>query len=272
MKQLRAMAEQIKSFLDTAVNPKFRHSLFHRALYDWHIEDIRTIPNPGRPQYYSEDFFSTIRSVKSEGLLRIATLSIGLWYKVLLVTVETDDNGFKFKKRCKIELEYPDTDWDRTWSLACVPGLTSCSYTFLFKMVHNILPTQQRLHRILPSVTSPQCNLCDSQNICSLSHALFMCNYNAEVGSWLIKILNKLIPGVTAQKIILLDLNIDIKLHLPLIWTISQILNFVWNCRLEKKSPTLFRTRASLEANIMLLRKTRFTKAAVTIQEIISSD
>ena len=76
--KIRAMAEQIKSFLDTAVNPKFRPSLYHRALYDWHIEDIRSIPNPGRPAYFSEDFFFTIKSVKNEGLLRISTLSIGL--------------------------------------------------------------------------------------------------------------------------------------------------------------------------------------------------
>ena len=273
--KFRAMAEQIKSFLDTAVNPKFINNLFHRALYDWHIEDIRTIPNPGRPQYYSEEFFSTIRSVKNEGLLRIATLSIGLWYKVLLenfVTMETDADGFTFKKRCKVESEYPDIDWDRTWSLACVPGLTSDNYTFLFKMVHNILPTQQRLHRILPSVTSPQCNLCETQSICSLSHALFTCSYNAEVGIWLIRALSRVIPGVTAQQVILLDLNTDSKLHLPVVWTISQTLNLVWNCRIEKKSPSLFRTRASLEANIMLLRKTRFSRAAETIQEIISSD
>ena len=273
--KLRAMAEQIKSFLDTSINPKFRHNLFHRALYEWHIENVRTIPNPGRPQYFSEDFFTTIRNVKNEGLLRISTLSIGLWYKVLLenhVTMETDEDGFQFKKRCKIEMEYPDADWDRIWSLACVPGLTSENYSFLFKMVHNILPTQQRLHRILPSVTSPQCNLCDSQSICSLPHALITCSYNAGVGSWLIRALSRVIPGVSEQQVILLDLNIDSKLHLPITWTISQTLNLIWNCRIEKKSPSLFRTRASLESDIMLLRKTRFSQAAETIQEIISCE
>ena len=55
--KLRAMAELIKTFLDTAIHPKYTNSLYHRALYDWHVEDIRNIPNPGRPPYYSEEFF-----------------------------------------------------------------------------------------------------------------------------------------------------------------------------------------------------------------------
>ena len=208
-------------------------------------------------------------------MLRISTLSIGLWYKVLLenlVTTEIDENGFRFNKRCKIESEHPDIEWERTWSFACIPGLTSSDYTFLFKMIHNILPTQQRLHRILPSVASPLCLLCDSQNICSLSHALFTCSYNYEVSNWLIKILSRFIPEVTPQQVILLNINTDSKLHLPLIWLISQTLSIIWNCRVEKKNCTLYITRAGLEANIMLLRKTRFVKAADSIHAIISSD
>ena len=270
--KFRAMAEQIKSFLDTAVNPKFRNGLYHRALYDWHVDNIRTIPNPGRPAYYSEDFFSTIRTIKSQGLLRISTLSIGLWYKALMetyVTAETDENGFTFDKRCKIELEYPNNDWEKTWSLASIPGLTSDSYTFLFKMIHNILPTQQRLHRILTSVTSPTCTLCDSQSICCCSHALFTCNYNIEVGNWLINVVNNVTPGVTPRNLILLNLNIDSRLNLPITWIISQTLKHIWNCRHEKKACTLFQTRARLEANIMLLRKNRLSEVADIIEDLL---
>ena len=253
--KIRALAELIKSFLDTAINPKFRHSLYHRALYDWHIEDIRTIPDPGRPSCYSEDFFKTIKNVKNEGLLRIATLGTGLWYKVLLenlVTTEIDENGFRFKKRCKIESEHPNIDWETTWSIACTPGLTSNSYTFLFKMVHNILPTQQRLHRILPSVASPQCNLCDSHSTSNLAHALFLCDYNSEVGTWLLQIISHVIPRVTPEQVILLNLKIDRQLHLPLAWITSESLDIVWNCRTEKKPCTLFLTRAVLKNNVML--------------------
>ena len=35
--KLRAMAELIKSFMDTAANPKFRTNLYHQALFHWHV-------------------------------------------------------------------------------------------------------------------------------------------------------------------------------------------------------------------------------------------
>ena len=41
------------------------------------------------------------------------------------VTAETDENGFKFEKRCKIVLENPDNERVNTWSLASIQGLTS---------------------------------------------------------------------------------------------------------------------------------------------------
>ena len=41
----RAMAELIKTFIDTARNPKFIRNLYHQALFDWHVLDIKTIPN-----------------------------------------------------------------------------------------------------------------------------------------------------------------------------------------------------------------------------------
>ena len=37
----RAMAELIKSFLDTSINPTFRKNVYHQALFSWHVEDNR---------------------------------------------------------------------------------------------------------------------------------------------------------------------------------------------------------------------------------------
>ena len=77
----RAMAELIKSFLDTAISSTFQRNIFHQALYEWHVEENRSIPNPGKPGYYSSEFFEAIRAVKSEGLLRLSDMTIGMWYK-----------------------------------------------------------------------------------------------------------------------------------------------------------------------------------------------
>ena len=73
------------------------------------------------------------------------------------------------------------------------------------------------------------------------------------------------------ERLILLNINVERDLQLPLAWLISETLNIVWNSRTEKKACTLFLTRATLEANIMLLRKTRHSKAVEKIVEIMSS-
>ena len=267
------MAEQIKSFLDTAVNKTYRSSLYHRALYDWHILDIKHSPNPGQPPYFSDDFFAAIRLVKNEGLLNLSTMSLSTWYKVLLenhITTEVDDAGFRFEKRCKIETNFPDVDWKRTWSLARIKGLESFDYSFVWKMIHNLLPTQQRLHKILPSIHSPECTLCNSKNICDLVHVMFECSYNHGVGLWLLKLLDCHVPPHTPQQVILLDINPDDNLRLPIVWLIANTLGNIWTCRTDKKNISLFDTRAKLEANIMLLRKTRFEEAAETLHLIIN--
>ena len=201
------------------------------------------------------------------------TLSLKLWYKVLLenfILTETDANGFQFDRLCKIEREHPGVDWDRTWGLASTPGLESCDHTFLWRMVHNILPTQDRLHRLLRNVDSPACTLCLSQDTCNLSHAFFTCSHNSEVGQWLLQIICRHLPRTVPQQVVLLDLNLDEHLRLPIIWLVAKTLSNIFSCRMDKKACTLFNTRTSLEASIMLLRKTRHRKAAETLQNLVS--
>ena len=273
--KLRALAELMKSFLDTANNPKFKSNLYHRALYRWHVEGDRSIPNPGQPAYFSENFFSAIRSVKNENVVNLATMKVGQLYSTLLehfVTSELDDDGFRFEKKCKIETEHTDVDWDRTWSLACIPGLESTEYTFLWRMIHNILPTQERLQRILPRVHDASCTLCRSQDICNLSHALFDCSYNSQVSQWLCQTLGQhaVTPEVTPQQVIMLNFKLENHLRLPVAWLIAQTLGIIWTCRMEKKACSLFATRATLEANIMVLRKTRFAKSAKLVETMLN--
>ena len=135
-------------------------------------------------------------------------------------------------------------------------------------MVHHLLPTQDRLHRILRNVSSPACTLCESQDNCSLSHALFSCSYNGGVGSWLLRVLGHYVPAILPQQVTLLDINVDEELYLPVVWLVAKTLSIIFSCRMDKKPCTLFNTRATLEASIMLLRKTR-VKAAEKLHEFI---
>ena len=74
------------------------------------------------------------------------------------------------------------------------------------------------------------------------------------------------VPNLMPQQIILLNLNIKLELHLPVVWLIAQTLRFVWSCRLDKKPCNIKLTRSTLEANIMIMRKTRYTEVANIIE------
>ena len=72
----------------------------------------------------------------SSGLLNISKMSSGDWYKVLvennLTMVSAKDRTLK---PCKAELLNPAVNWEQTWSLACLGGLSSDDKTFLWKML-----------------------------------------------------------------------------------------------------------------------------------------
>ena len=71
--------------------------------------------------------WDAIRAVKSEGLLRLSGMTIGMWYRALLdiyVTHEIDDNGFQFKILSNHESTNPDTNWESAWEHSTILGLT----------------------------------------------------------------------------------------------------------------------------------------------------
>ena len=219
-----------------------------------------------------------IKSVKDEGLLRISGMSSGMWYKALMenyLTADIDENGFHYAKHCRIEMKHPNADWDNNWPLARMSGLESADCSFLWRMIHNLLPCQVRLHRILKSVDSPLCLLCDAGVVGDLLHSLFFCSFNNGVGKWLIRCLTDHLDYVNPEQLVILDLHLDaydVEESLPTIWLTAKTLGEVWQSRVSKKPSSIFTTRATLEANIMLLRKTRFSNCADKIQNLINTD
>ena len=274
----RAMAELIKSFLDTAINPNFKRNIYHQALYNWHVEGVRTIPDPGKPPYYSTEFFEAIRDIKDEGLLRLSGMTLGMWYRALLenhVTQEVDDNGFSFSVRSKAERLNPDINWAHAWALSILPGLDSNDTSFTFCLLHNLLATQERQHRVLShKVTSSHCTLCSQDVPCDRLHALVHCPFNNGVGLWLLQCMRKLVPHLQPDQLIFFNFNLDSqdKNALPAAWLTAKVLRAIWLARTQKKATNIHSTRAALEAHIMLLRKTRFITSAPTLENLIANN
>ena len=109
--KIKALAELIRSFLETAVIKSFKRNIFHAALFRWFVLQSQDIPYPGKHQYLTPDLFELIREVKNEGLLNVEKMKSGQWYKVLVenkITMEVGDDGKRKLKPCRTELNKRD--------------------------------------------------------------------------------------------------------------------------------------------------------------------
>ena len=82
--KLKAQAALTRSFLETACHPQFIQSLFHSNLFRYHVLNDQSVPDPGFPPFYPEDFFAKIREVHIETPLNVSTMTQKQWYHLLL--------------------------------------------------------------------------------------------------------------------------------------------------------------------------------------------
>ena len=127
---------------------------------------------------------------------------------------------------CKIEVKHPEVDWTRSWSLAVTPGLSTKQLSFLWRMVHDLLPCQVRLFRLgMPNINTETCSHCDSNMLGNLTHSLLLCPYNDDVGLFLLSKLKHLIPNTTPEKVLLLDFDVVEDKKLPVMLIIATVLS-----------------------------------------------
>ena len=253
---------------ETSCHKNFRHSVYHQGLLNWHVFDDRLIPNPGKSPYYSQEFFNHIKSAIRKNLA-IESMSSKEWYEFILSSLlkEPDQDSLL---PCRTELMHPSNDWDKTWSLARLKGLSSESTTFLWLMLHRLLPTRDRLHRILPTVPNATCQECDEQD--SLRHALTECRATRPVFDWMMNALAQFDSSLTADKMLLLNIEQDHILpysHLPLVWFIAEVWRRVWKLRRDNKQCHLFRIRAEIESEINTVRRSRYSDMAVILDLMV---
>ena len=271
--KFKSQATLIRSFMETAANPKFRQSLLHSHLFRYHVLEDTSLPDPGFLPYYPLSFFQTIKQVHDKSALNVRTMTTSQWVQVLTedgLTMEVKEDQTRHYIPCKAELAAPSNNWELSWTLSRLKGLSSEMTSFNFKLLHCILPVKDRVHHLTPS-TSPACTLCTESAKENQEHALISCSYNSGTGLTLLATLKKYIPDITPEKLLKFQLaGLSESEELAITFFTSAFLLEIWTRRTKKIKITLYDIRATLEARCLLLRETRFKNNAEIITQMLN--
>ena len=184
--------------------------------------------------------------------------------------MEESENGQRKFIDCRVELASPDTDWETTWRLARLPGLGSEHSSFLFKLLHQILPTQERIARTSPT-TSPTCKVhsCTGDVVEDLPHALVHCCGNNGVGLQVVQAALTLAADAGAERLLQLDIEVDEEDELALVWWLAAGFQSIWNLRTAGKRIEPYLVRSQIEAKINLLRDTHFSSTVPKLEGLL---
>ena len=139
------------------------------------------------------------------------------------------EDGRRKLEPCRAELLNPEIDWETTWKMPSQTSLDSVETSFIWRMLHYILPTPTRLyHMKIKGTETPHCQLCNEDIRVDLNHFLIICSFNPEVSTWVLRELQDEVTGLIANQVVHLDLGVlDDQLKLPFVWVISNTLFLV---------------------------------------------
>ena len=272
--KMKALAGLITTFLETACNPKFHRSMYHSNLFRFYVLEDTSVPDPGLPPFYSINFFQTIKKVHDESALNVCVMTERQWYRLLVedkITMEEKENGQRKYIQCRVELASPGTDWEQSWRLARLPGLGPEHTSFLFKLLHQLLPTQERVARTSPSTNSNCKNSnCSGVMVEDQTHALVYCSGNNGAGIRIVEAAQTLVPWQGAERLLQLDGDVGQDDELAIVWWLAAGFMAIWEMRSAAKKIEPYLVRAQLEAKINLLRETKFEGALSRLENLLT--
>ena len=143
-----------------------------------------------------------------------------------------------------------------------MPGLSSDSKSFLFKLMHTLLPSKERVHHLTPA-SSPLC-WCNTGAAESYEHLFYECEKNKESGQALLRCIKSYDSSLSQVKSLRLELTADEPFLLASISLLASGLQLIWENRRVKKSTALYMMRADLENSVTIKRKSRLKKVRET--------
>ena len=184
---------------------------------------------------------------------------MGQWYQYLLedrVTMVKDKEGRRTARRCRVEELQPEVNWGRSFSLARLKGLSPDNKSVLLKVLHQLLPTGERVARLQPN-KSPACSLCRTGPVDTLLHAITDCQANKAAAFLMLRCAQVYAPSLSAASLLLLEVDAQDPFALPTVVFIATGIELIWTNRMKSAVTSEAAMRAELEARVGLFRQAR---------------
>ena len=212
-----------------------------------------------------------IKKVHNESPVNILHMTEGDWYRLLLeqnCTMEVGEGNSWVNMeyiRCRVERANPEADLEHCSKLQ---GLGPENISFMFRVLHQTLPTQERVARTKPSTSSVRkIQGCAANLDENLPHAMLYCQANDGVGLKLLQYHQELRPDLQADALLRLELPAEDEL--PLVWVTANVFRTIWNLRQSSTRIRTYLVRSQLEAEVNHLRETRFSQSVPKVEESI---
>ena len=164
----RANANLIKNFLDLGHPLSSSPSIYMKAVYSAFVleeEDMQLLVK--KPSFLPQLVYDTIREAWEEEGDLIARFTTKTWQERLTSRMFTHSRdpqtGLSLLIQTDQEKQMQEVDWECCWVNARCPGLTPTQQSFLFKMVHGLLPFNERLLKFGLSQNN-HCNFCGQKD------------------------------------------------------------------------------------------------------------
>ena len=273
----RATALLLRTFLERSINPEFRRSLYAADLFRTEVLGEWCGAEVPRSPYYDQKFFDTLRYLHQETSLNLSSATTKQLYEALLQKVlyspATEDLP-PMPLPVRVEILHPTVNWPDAWRLARLPGLPSDLSSFGFRLLHDLLSTQERVARLggnrgtrAPGV----CRRCKEDVQETQLHAFHLCPSSRAASSSLLTTLWFLEPGLTFNAILHLQLPVEASRELPLVTAILAGLSYLWEAVQEGKVAEPARMKAELEARAHILVRTKHQASSQMLTSMLAS-
>ena len=222
------------------------------------------IPGATQPLLQPGFFKIFLRHYHQHGSFCVATMTIKQWTCVLtrdhLTHSPATLTSLATLLPVRCEVLQPQVAWPRTWQRARLRGLPGDLADHLFRHLHGLLPSQDRVSRLggsrgdrAPGV----CRRCLPDTPDSLLHSMFLCSYNSPAVTYLLQCLQTVIPGVPTVDLLLLNFDLTKEQELPVTTLLATSFLSLWTSAKENKPLSAAQLRAALLLRCHTLQHTK---------------